>query len=192
MAYLTETEVRNRAANITQKVQKSAGRILDEVYVPDNQIFDVFLSYSSAESEDILLGVKAMLEERELSVYIDKYNDPQLTPESVTPETAEILRRRMQNSKALLYVYSQNSKKSRWMPWELGYFDGLKGTVGIIPVTRNQETTFKGEEYLNLYPYVDIATITGTNKPQLWINKSANTYAQLANWVKGSETIRSR
>lgn len=61
MAYLTETEVRNRAANITQKVQKSAGRILDEAYAPDNQIFDVFLSYSSAESEDILLGVKAML-----------------------------------------------------------------------------------------------------------------------------------
>ena len=71
------------------------------------------------------------------------------------------------------------------MPWELGYFDGFKGTVGVIPVTKNQEATFKGEEYLSLYPYVDVATIKNTKTQNLWINKSHDTYTGLGEWING-------
>ena len=78
------------------------------------------------------------------------------------------------------------------MPWELGFFDGLKGSVGIFPVTNNQEDAFKGEEYLNLYPYVDVANVSKTNERQLWINQSAKAYAPLPQWVKGTEQIRER
>ena len=123
---------------------------------------------------------------------MDKYSDPQLSPESVTPNTAEILRNRMRNSNTLLYVHSQHSKMSRWMPWELGFFDGLKGAVGVVPVTRRQEDTFKGAEYLNLYPHVDVAKAGAGNDLQLWINESADTYARLDFWVKGTEKFRKR
>jgi TIR domain len=192
MAYLTENEVRARAARITQRLQKSAGRVLAEAKVWADESFQVFLSHSSAEPEEILLGLKALLEDRGLSVYVDKYGDPQFSPDNVTQETAEILRRRMQSSDALLYIHSQHSKKSRWMPWELGYFDGLKGTVGILPVTVNQEEVFKGEEYLNLYPYVDIATMKDSEDRHLWINEAANTYARLDKWATGNEKIQKR
>ncbi|TGS08549.1 outer membrane beta-barrel protein, partial [Mesorhizobium sp. M1C.F.Ca.ET.187.01.1.1] len=37
--------------------------------------------------------------------------------------TAELLRTRMRQSKTLIYVHSNNSPGSRWMPWELGFFD---------------------------------------------------------------------
>ncbi len=191
MAYLTEKEVRTRAASVTQRVQKSAARILAKAVSADDT-FDVFLSHSSTEPEEILLGVKTLLEDQGLSVYVDKYSDPQLSPDKVTPETAEILRARMQKSNTLLYIHSQHSKKSRWMPWELGYFDGLKGAVGIVPVTRNQEETFKGEEYLNLYPHVDVASVANTNDQRLWINQSVDTYARLDKWAKGAEKIRKR
>jgi hypothetical protein len=118
-------------------------------------------------------------------VYVDKYSDPQLSPDNVTKQSAAILRARMRQSQTLLYVYSQDSTKSRWMPWELGYFDGYKGRVGIIPVTRSQEEVFKGEEYLNLYPHVDrMATKGGIQK--LWIDE----YAPLYEWTKGTEQIR--
>jgi hypothetical protein len=127
MAYLTEDEVRKRAAPITRSLQKSAERVLSEAIASVNETFDVFLSHSSAEPDEILLGVKAILQDYGLSVYVDKYSDPQLSPDRVTPETAEVLRKRMRNSNTLLYVYSQHSRKSRWMPWELGFFDGLKG-----------------------------------------------------------------
>lgn len=190
MAYLTEVDVRARAS---RKVQadggryKSAGRILREDVAPQNAAFDIFLSHSSAEPEEILLGIKAFLEDAGLSVYVDRYSDPQLTPDDVTIATAEILRQRMRNSGALLYVHSRFSKKSRWMPWELGFFDGLKGRVGIVPVTQNQEDLFKGEEFLNLYPHVDRAVPQGAGlQQQLWINRTATRYTGLARWVRGA------
>lgn len=187
MAYLTEREVQARAERVTQARRKTARQILAESSI--HETFDVFLSHSSSEPESILLGIKAILEDRGLSVYVDKYTDSQLSPHSVTPETAKTLRRRMRNSNTLLYVYSQHSKKSRWMPWELGFFDGLKGKVGIVPVTTDQEETFRDEEYLNLYPYVDIAKGTSRTERFLWINETMDRYARLDKWAKGVAQI---
>ena len=192
MPYLTEREILARASRVTQRLKKSEHRVHIEAKALADEKFDVFLSHSSAEPEAILVGIKDLLEEQGLSVYVDKYSDPQLVPDNVTPETANLLRERMRNSGSLLYVYSQHSKKSRWMPWELGFFDGLKGVVGVVPVTQNQEEKFKGEEYLNLYPYVDVAPEKVTKRDQLWINRAHNIYAGLAPWAKGEEEISKR
>ncbi len=190
MAFLTETEVRRRAAQVMQRRQKSAGSILFEDTASTHQRFDVFLSHSSAEPEHILLGIKAMLEDRQLSVYVDKYSDPQLSPEDVTPDTANLLRDRMRSSNVLIYVYSQHSKASRWMPWELGFFDGLKGAVGILPITLDREDEFEREEYLGLYPYVDVALGADSGRQHLWIRETAGIYARLDLWATGKATIR--
>ena len=144
MPFLTESAVRARAVRIARSAERTAGRILLEATASVGQKFDVFLSHSSTEPEEILLGIKLFLEDDGLSVYVDKYSDPQLSPGKVSRETANILRSRMGDSKILLYVHSAHSSKSRWMPWELGYFDGLKGKVGVIPVTKNQEEDVQG------------------------------------------------
>ncbi len=75
------------------------------------------------------------------------------------------------------------------MPWELGFFDGLRGAVGSIPITHHGEGTFKGEEYLNLYPYVDVTGSSNTHPQQLWIRTSADVFASLNGWVRGTETL---
>lgn len=191
MAYLRESDIRSRATRATHAVRKSARAILKEATASAGQKFDVFLSHSSSEPEDILLGIKETLQDAGLSVYVDRYNDPQLSPGEVTPKTAELLRERMRCSKALLYAYSVHSTRSRWMPWELGFFDGLGGRVGVLPVTQNGEEKFKGEEYLNLYPYVDQALTTDRSESVLWINESANRYARLASWIRGKSEIES-
>src|SRR5208337_1355102 len=98
MAYLTESEVRERASRITQRVQKTAGRVLTEDHASDYATFDIFLSHSSSEPEELLLGIKLLLQDAGLTVYVDKYSDPQLSPNNVTKETAEILRTRMRQS----------------------------------------------------------------------------------------------
>lgn len=77
------------------------------------------------------------------------------------------------------------------MPWELGYFDALKGKVGVLPVTRAQESAFKGEEYLNLYPYVTIERAQDHNT-YLWIRVSSDIYARLDLWIKGEARIERR
>lgn len=115
MAFLTESEARQRAGRITKRLRKTAVEALTKSISVD-ETFDVFLSHSSNEDESILLGVKEYLEDQELSVYVDKYNDPDLSPEIVTLETANRLRKRLMNSGALIFVHSQHSILSRWMP----------------------------------------------------------------------------
>lgn len=190
MAYLTEQQVLARAERETGGRLRTAAQLLSETAAPAPDTFDVFLSHSSAEPERILLGIFSMLKDRGLSVYVDKYTDPDLSPDRVTSKTAKVLRNRMRQSNVLLYVYSRHSKQSRWMPWELGFFDGLKGKVGVIPVTRNQEEDFKGEEYLNLYPYVDMTKIEDSHKQTLRINRGLSTHARLDKWTRGVEEIK--
>jgi hypothetical protein len=190
MPYLNENDVRRRAAAAERSLQKSAGDILLEETTQFEATFDVFLSHSSAEPEWILLGVKKTLELYELSVYVDQFNDSQLSPENVTRDTAETLRHRMRNSKSLLYVHSQYSKRSRWMPWELGFFDGLKGKVGILPVAGDHYGGFENEEYLNLYPYITLSPARGSTEVLLWIKDSADTYARFDWWVENKSEIR--
>jgi len=190
MALLTETEVRARAARTTTLRKSTALESLTETAAAD-ATFDVFLSHSSNEPEEILLGIKGYLEDAGLSVYVDRYTDPQLSPEEITPETAETLRGRLRASKSLLYVYSRH-KLSRWMPWELGFMDGAGGRIGIAPVVQTTRNTFDGEQYLGLYPYLDRAMIEGQNNWSLWINRGVREYTDYTSWVRGKKEITKR
>jgi hypothetical protein len=63
----------------------------------------------------------------------------------------------MGNSRSLIYVTSRAARTSRWMPWELGYFDGLKGSeqVSIMRLESVSHNKFVGEEYLGLYKQIE-------------------------------------
>lgn len=172
-------------------MNKSTLEVLAEA-VSFNETFDVFLSHSSNESEDILLGVKDFLEQYDLSVYVDKYNDSDLSPDDVTKETAARLRNRLVNSSTLLYVHSGHSTNSRWMPWELGFMDGKSGKVGVLPVTKSPDRMYSREEYLTLYPYIDKFRGKISQNDYLWINESPERYARLDLWIKGKDEIRDR
>lgn len=180
--------MRQRAKS-SEPVRKTASTILkEEAAVDEGEVFDVFLSHSSAEEKELILGVKRILEDHGLTVYVDQIDDPQLSPAHVSRETAEVLRRRMRASSSLLFLHSTNSAVSKWMPWELGFFDGYSGKVGVFPVTKSEQETYQGQEYLALYPYVDSSDgEDGDN--YLWIVESADCYAQLDGWIAGDEEI---
>lgn len=191
MTLLTEAQVLRRADEEIARKKTAVSKMLTEAASLD-ATFDVFLSHSSAEPEKLLLGIKGYLEDEGLTVYVDKYTDPQLAVGDITPKTAELLRMRMRNSTTLLYIHSRHSKISRWMPWELGFADGVHGRVGILPIAQGSTNAFHGEEYLGLYPYVDQAHITGTENLVLWINRNQTTYAGLRPWLRGRAAIRKR
>ena len=178
MALLTENEILARADSGGGVRRKSAATALvEEASAAEEERFDVFLSHSSSEPEDILLGVYRTLRDSGLNVYVDSYSDPHLDPDSVDFSTARTLRHRLRSSASLLYVHSRHSSRSRWMPWELGFADAHCGRVGVLPVTLSRENAFVGEEYLSLYPYVDRGVLEGTSLRTLWINRSATHYA---------------
>jgi hypothetical protein len=124
--------------------------------------FDVFLSHSYDDANTIL-GVKKLIEALGLSVYVDWIDDPELDRSTVTRGTAEVLRHRLNLSKSLVYAHSANTPNSKWMPWELGYFDGRKPKyVWILPLVNKDDSEYTGQEYLGLYPTVDkLASLPG-------------------------------
>src|SRR4051812_19630224 len=90
--------------------------------------FDIFLSHSY-EDKKFVDKIDQVFNSAGHSVYVDWKIDHELDRSKVTVQTADLLRKRMLQSKCLFFLTSSNSPTSRWMPWELGYFDGLKHKV---------------------------------------------------------------
>lgn len=155
--YFTKTEARAAARGVTgHQINASAGGVLRKAMesVQDFQSFDIFLSHAVADAE-LVLGVKQLLEQQGAEVYVDWSYDPQLDRSKVNADTAALLRLRMRQSKSLLYLATEASTSSKWMPWELGFFDGYQpGGVAIFPVLDKETDVFVGQEYLGLYPKV--------------------------------------
>src|SRR6266581_3241453 len=165
MALFTEAALRNLATqHRSAQMFKSADTILREAATTSAMSFEVFLSHSFNDAE-LILGIVAALKQHGLRVYVDWIVDAQMDRSRVTSETAERLRQRMRQSASLVYAHSLQSGSSKWMPWELGYFDGFRSAVAILPVAQTTQESFAGPEYLGLYPYIDITTTT------LWVNR---------------------
>lgn len=194
MAFLTNSEVRQAAQGRLQKsFSSSASQVLRESVRASSteDKFDIFLSHASEDSE-IVLGVREILVGLGLTVYIDWIDDPQMDRGSVTAENADMLRRRMRASKSLILMTTKNSATSRWIPWELGYFDGHKtGFIGILPVVDYSGGTFAGQEYLGLYPLVEKLPLTGGGTKFCVVERARKGYRFLDDFARGQATIRS-
>jgi hypothetical protein len=160
MAYLTRGQAVAAARRAVSTVDLAESELRKSAQAPLTRRFDLFLSHSIGDAE-VILGVKELLETEGLSVYVDWVVDPQLDRRKVTPATAARLRERMNRCGYLLYASSSSSSNSKWMPWELGYFDGRRGRVGILPVVASAGAGFAGVEYLGLYPRVELAEVGG-------------------------------
>jgi hypothetical protein len=134
-----------------------------------------------------VLGLKTTIETMHHLVYVDWVEDDHLVRSEVSRVTAELLRQRMSKSQSLLFATSDTSASSKWMPWECGYFDGLKGKVAICPLTTEPRNWnyYSGQEYLGLYPYVTHWVRDGDSEPQLWIHETPSKYVNFGWWVKG-------
>jgi hypothetical protein len=166
MSYLTKSAMRSLGNSVLAEQQrhfaKSARNVLAEAVEFDPDItYDVFLSHSSRD-KPLVLGVKQRLEDEDLEVYVDWIDDAELDRREVTPENAARLRVRMKRCRSLLYMATDNAASSKWMPWEVGYFDGIgNGEIGILPVLDNASEEFEGLEFLGLYSVVDLRPTKG-------------------------------
>lgn len=184
MPQLTDYEVRRAARDRAARAYTTVEKALREGRETSRESFDVFLSHARLDAE-LVLGVKSILEGRGQSVYVDWIDDPHVDRSTVSPATADGLRRRMRQCASLIYVYTRSATNSRWMPWELGYFDAYNGNVAVLPIFQSSsDPHFKGEEFVGLYPYVDVGNAT------LWVHKSSNEYAKFAQWRQRSDKLR--
>lgn len=161
MAYITFDQARRWSRQAWRTRSAAANEIKKSAAAPSWTRFDVFMSHSFKDAE-VIAGLKLLLERSGLSVYVDWIDDAQLDRSQVTTETAGTLRQRMKNCSFLLYATSESSPNSKWMPWELGYFDGLNDSemVGIMPIVESADDDFKGQEYLGLYRSYELIDFT--------------------------------
>lgn len=173
---------RNPVSDAKQQLREFAAKSFKSV-----KSFDVFLSHRYYDADQIL-ALKSLIEDFGFSVFVDWIEIPGLDRGKVTKEAADYLRTAMDKSASLLYAVSDNSSDSKWMPWELGYSDALHGRVAVIPITDQETATesYRGQEYLGLYPYLTLETDT-SGQEKFWINETASTYTTLEAWLKGTD-----
>lgn len=190
MALLTENLARQVAARVKARTHKTTSALLSEATQTSKMTFDIFLSHSLLDAE-VVLGAKVVLEEAGYSVYVDWLDDPSLDRGKVSVKTAEQLRKRMKQSKALFYLHSTNATKSRWMPWELGFFDGFNGSVAIFPISQvDGKESYSGEEFLGLYPFVNVTGLTAAASGSIRVHRSVSDYMGLSRWIDGTDKMR--
>ena len=56
-----------------------------------------------------------------------------------------------------MLAVTRRSAASRWIPWELGYFDGHAGEVFVLPLDEEVREYGTGQEYLDLYEQLEPA-----------------------------------
>jgi hypothetical protein len=161
MAFITLDQARRASRSVWLNRDVAESVIRKSASVPINTSFDIFMSHSFKDAE-VIEGIKLLIEKTGVSVYVDWIEDAQLDRGQVTAETAQRLRQRMSHCGFLLFATSDASPDSKWMPWELGYFDGLKGgRVGVFPISKSEHANiFAGQEYLGLYPYYEMIDFT--------------------------------
>lgn len=175
--YFTKSRLRSYIAN--ESIVKNSFDFREAV-----SEFDIFLSHSYADKEYIA-ELKRILENYGYSVYVDWITDGKtLSRDNVSKDTAELIRKRMKQSKSMIFATSSNSPSSKWMPWELGCFDGLKNSkIAILPITDSAYENFNGQEYLALYPYITEEEIKGEKTKTLWINETNTKYVNFKKWL---------
>lgn len=165
--------------SLSAKEKYKLGGELDELE------FDIFLSHSYLDKKTVY-GVYKDFEMLGYKTYVDWIVDPNLDRDNITKATAEKLRLRMKQSKCLIYATSSNIVASQWMPWELGFMDGLKESkVAVFPLLKDDEDDSDLElpEYLELYFTCSKEQSSKSKREVLWINENTSKYVNFRSWL---------
>lgn len=155
MAFIRESEVRIRARRRAQAVSQTPQDTLNAIAEIRQPHFDIFLSQTTRDAE-IVLGVYDLLVEHGYSVFCDWIVAPAVSRSEVSPANAAFVRGAMMICDTLLFLDTEQADQSLWMCWELGWFDGNKGHVGILPVLDDKTLQYRSREFLGLYPYIEV------------------------------------
>lgn len=113
----------------------------------------VFLSHSHQDT-DLVEATVRFFASRRVHLYVD-WLDPKM-PEVTDPNTALELKKRIRSLRRFVVLVTDRSSASRWVPWELGYADGVKREhdIAVFPVPN--ATTQPIAEYIGIYSRIEM------------------------------------
>lgn len=139
----------------------------------------VFLSHSHKDA-GLVKRAAAFLKSLGVEIYVDWLDGDM--PSTTSPETAKKLKKKISEHKKFILLATENSRESKWVPWELGFADTKKGmkNIAILPVAES-ETTYKGTEFVGIYPLIRKSFSDGE-----WIVRcdDPSIFSELAKWLE--------
>lgn len=124
------------------------------------ETYDIFLSHAFAERQRIETA-RARIAAWGYSVYVERTDDAEIERRAPDRGTAERLRDRLRRCRSLIYAVSTNAKRSRWMPWELGFADASCGRIFVLPLDEGAGDYARTVDFLALYPIIDTCNLGG-------------------------------
>lgn len=138
---------------------------------------DIFLSHSHRDA-DIVQAAVRFLAEQGISVYVD-WMDPGM-PSETSPATAARIKQKIDANRKFVLLVTENSRSSRWVPWELGCADGIRGLdhMAILAV-EDRAGALTGSEYLGLYAQI----WPSNNNDWVVVNPGEDRGPRLRDWL---------
>jgi hypothetical protein len=115
--------------------------------------YDVFVSHSSKDTPAVrkLVELWQSWGHKVFADFLDEKLLEASKNDRVDAALSEHLRNVIRHCRVFVFVASENSIKSGWMPWELGLAHGAVGRVHIYRLDDTDLTKIAGREYLALY-----------------------------------------
>lgn len=121
--------------------------------------FDYFISHNSNDFSAVQQLIQD-LNKKNLNVYCDWISDTDYLKRAlVCGATLEVIRKRIEQSTAIIFVSSQHSRDSKWVRYELNYAYELKKPIHIIQasdiiggrytLSLHKDTWFLDDDYKN-------------------------------------------
>lgn len=190
MAYYTYDQIRWEAKFQNPKLQNSTRKSLSTRNT-------VFLSHSHQDA-DLIVAAMNFLLTLELEIYVDWLDEEM--PAITSGETATKIKKKIAECDRFVVLLSDYSVNSKWVPWELGYADGVKdiNTIAIMPIRRSQftyDSEFNGIEYMSLYPVIREGDYDGGKKfptivPPKRLGGDGLGYRLESNWLRPGGVVR--
>lgn len=145
-------ELKSRVEDEKKSTGESELDIIKKKSSIDNEVFDVFISYSYLDDPVIPIALSLLLRDNGCSSYLPERIDRN---SGYIPSLGDINKTRfvLKNSKSLIMVNGPKTSRSQWIPWEIGFISGSTGKVAVSS-TAEKEDKVKNREFLRLYPSV--------------------------------------
>jgi hypothetical protein len=176
MSFITREELEGyRPALALANESAASVRAKAATFSTNSSRITIFLSHSHKD-KDLIIPALGFLQSHGVEIYVD-WMDAGM-PDVVSGETAKQIKDRIKQHRKFLVLVTENSKESRWVPWELGYADSTRGMehIAVFPVAEKYD--FAQNEYMKIYP-----RINHVGSWDVWTDDPFH-YISLRDWLK--------
>jgi hypothetical protein len=153
MSLISESQLksyRNSTRTFSKTINESLLEFKNELKSIKTKIF---LSHKHDELE-ALDGAISFLKKAGVDIYVDWLDSGM--PKTTSGVTAQRIKDKIKENDKFILLATEAAINSKWCNWELGLGDAAKyiDNIAILPVKKDY-ADFSGNEYLEIYPYID-------------------------------------